>query len=77
MFWYKDYANFFEIINWGTSSFFLCSGTVSIASKYSVPSKFENVGLEIFLRLYFYSFFFLGLQPQHMEVPRLGAELEL
>ena len=25
----------------------------------------------------FFFFFFLGLQPQHMEVPRLGVELEL
>ena len=31
----------------------------------------------IYLFIYLLSFVFLGPNPQHMEVPRLGAELEL
>ena len=42
--------------------------TENIITKGQVP-------LFIYLLLFFF-FFFLGPQPQHMEVPRLGVELE-
>ena len=46
--------------------------------KFSINEKLLR---EIFMKILFFFFLvffpFLGLLPQHMEVPRLGAELEL
>ena len=36
-----------------------------------------TVCLSFFLFFFLPFFIFLGLDPRHMEVPRLGAELEL
>ena len=32
---------------------------------------------EIILNFFFFCLFFLGLHPWHMEIPRLGIQLEL
>ena len=37
----------------------------------------EGVDTEIFNYLFNYFFVFLGLNPQHMEVPRIGVKSEL
>ena len=35
------------------------------------------MGFSVAVSFLFFLFFFLGLHPKHMEVPRLGAESEL
>ena len=61
-----------------------CIHTYSLSSKkinyidYSVLDFFHvTLSLYIYIYIYIHTFCLLGPQWQHMEVPRLGVELEL
>ena len=76
---------------WTSSSIGCCNllmtGALEFATDVSIPYITEDkedqtrlkayILFPILLSIFFWSFIFLGPQPWHMEIPRLGVESEL
>ena len=62
---------------WGKTSLAGERPPLTVSHVAFLPCARGDKEMDLWCLLLFFSFFFLGLFPRHMEVPVLGVELEL